>query len=88
MWTLNPTNNLLSNLDSIWENSWMTCKSHNMLAPFTMQGGRREIPQSAEVQEQKLSLQKLPVGSQLIDAGSKINLSNLQGKQTKLIKST
>ena len=44
MWTLNLTNNPSGNLDSIWENSWLTCMTHNMLAPFTMQKGRREIP--------------------------------------------
>ena len=38
--------------------------------------------------EQKLSLQKLHVGKQLISAGFKISLSSLKGKQQKLIKST
>ena len=36
----------------------------------------------------KLSLQKLPVGKQLISVGFKISLSSLKGKQQKLIKST
>ena len=38
--------------------------------------------------EQKLSLQKLHVGKQLISADFKISLSSLKGKQQKLIKST
>ena len=41
-----------------------------------------------EGQEQKLSLQKLPVDKQLINVDFKISLSNLKEKQQKLIKST
>ena len=48
----------------------------------------RETPESEEVQEQKLSSQKLPVGSQLTSAGFKINLFNSKRKQLKSIKFT
>ena len=48
----------------------------------------KETPESEEVQEQKLSLQKLLADKQLISVDFKIILSSLRGKQQKLIKST